>query len=177
MIELEGVPIHNVIYRALSRNSYANPYNSCVWLIELLVVIAIIAILAAILFPVFAQAKVSAKKASSISNLKQTALSTMIYTADYDDSFPVPTPRSMELLRDSDRLRCDLSEWLGRQRLLSEHGRRGPVGQHNRALSKESGRHSVRRRSRRAAPFVRNSDCWSADPPDHSKASTACFTA
>ena len=42
----------------------------------------------AILFPVFAQSKMSSKKASSISNLKQTGLSTMIYTADYDDSFP-----------------------------------------------------------------------------------------
>jgi len=57
-------------------------------LIELLVVIAIIAILAAILFPVFAQAKVAAKKASSISNLKQVATSMMIYTTDYDDAFP-----------------------------------------------------------------------------------------
>jgi prepilin-type N-terminal cleavage/methylation domain-containing protein len=58
-------------------------------LIELLVVIAIIAILAAILFPVFAQAKVAAKKASSLSNIKQTGTSIIIYTADYDDYFPM----------------------------------------------------------------------------------------
>jgi len=57
-------------------------------LIELLVVIAIIAILAAILFPVFAQAKAAAKKTSSLSNIKQTALATLIYSGDYDDVFP-----------------------------------------------------------------------------------------
>ncbi|MBS1709905.1 MAG: prepilin-type N-terminal cleavage/methylation domain-containing protein [Armatimonadetes bacterium] len=54
-------------------------------LIELLVVIAIIAILAAILFPVFAQAKVAAKKASSLSNVKQLVLADQMYSGDYDD--------------------------------------------------------------------------------------------
>lgn len=58
-------------------------------LIELLVVIAIIAILAAILFPVFAQAKAAAKKAASISNNKQNALATIMYSGDYDDVNPV----------------------------------------------------------------------------------------
>lgn len=58
-------------------------------LIELLVVIAIIAILAAILFPVFAQAKVSAKGAASLSNLKQTSLAILMYTIDNDDYCPV----------------------------------------------------------------------------------------
>jgi len=57
-------------------------------LIELLVVIAIIAILAAILFPVFAQAKMAAKKAVSLSNMKQTALAEQIYTNDFDDISP-----------------------------------------------------------------------------------------
>lgn len=56
-------------------------------LIELLVVIAIIAILAAILFPVFAQAKVSAKKAQSLSNTKQDTLAILMYAADVDDMF------------------------------------------------------------------------------------------
>ncbi len=55
-------------------------------LIELLVVIAIIAILAAILFPVFAQAKMSAKKAQDLSNLKQNLTSHVMYAADYDDT-------------------------------------------------------------------------------------------
>jgi prepilin-type N-terminal cleavage/methylation domain-containing protein/prepilin-type processing-associated H-X9-DG protein len=57
-------------------------------LIELLVVIAIIAILAAILFPVFAQAKLAAKKISSLSNIKQTSLGILMYTNDVDDLFP-----------------------------------------------------------------------------------------
>ncbi len=59
-------------------------------LIELLVVIAIIAILAAILFPVFAQAKESAYKATCISNLKQSALASTLYSADYDDMLVPP---------------------------------------------------------------------------------------
>ena len=54
-------------------------------LIELLVVIAIIAILAAILFPVFAQAKAAAKKTASLSNAKQIGLATQMYSADADD--------------------------------------------------------------------------------------------
>jgi prepilin-type N-terminal cleavage/methylation domain-containing protein len=58
-------------------------------LIELLVVIAIIAILAAIMFPVFAQAKDAAKKTASLSNCKQTAISFAIYTTDSDDIFPL----------------------------------------------------------------------------------------
>ena len=53
-------------------------------LIELLVVIAIIAILAAILFPVFAQAKAAAKKTSAISNLKQNATAVAMYNSDND---------------------------------------------------------------------------------------------
>ncbi len=57
-------------------------------LIELLVVIAIIAILAAILFPVFAQAKVAAKKTVDLSNNKQIALGVFMYGGDYDDTYP-----------------------------------------------------------------------------------------
>lgn len=57
-------------------------------LIELLVVIAIIAILAAILFPVFAQAKLAAKKTKSLSNCKQLGTALQMYVTDYDDVTP-----------------------------------------------------------------------------------------
>jgi len=56
-------------------------------LIELLVVIAIIAILAAILFPVFAQAREKARQTSCLSNLKQIGLATLQYNQDYDEYF------------------------------------------------------------------------------------------
>jgi prepilin-type N-terminal cleavage/methylation domain-containing protein/prepilin-type processing-associated H-X9-DG protein len=58
-------------------------------LIELLVVIAIIAILAAILFPVFAQAREKARQAACMSNEKQIGLALMQYQQDYDEFFPV----------------------------------------------------------------------------------------
>ena len=57
-------------------------------LIELLVVIAIIAILAAILFPVFAQAKLAAKKTAELSGCKQIGTGTKLYLADNDDMYP-----------------------------------------------------------------------------------------
>ena len=57
-------------------------------LIELLVVIAIIAILAAILFPVFARARENARRASCQSNLKQMGLGIIQYTQDYDEAMP-----------------------------------------------------------------------------------------
>ena len=57
-------------------------------LIELLVVIAIIAILAAILFPVFAQAREKARQTSCLSNIKQVNLATLMYVQDYDETFP-----------------------------------------------------------------------------------------
>jgi prepilin-type N-terminal cleavage/methylation domain-containing protein/prepilin-type processing-associated H-X9-DG protein len=58
-------------------------------LIELLVVIAIIAILAAILFPVFAQAREKARQATCISNNKQIATAIMMYAQDYDEGLPL----------------------------------------------------------------------------------------
>jgi prepilin-type N-terminal cleavage/methylation domain-containing protein/prepilin-type processing-associated H-X9-DG protein len=58
-------------------------------LIELLVVIAIIAILAAILFPVFAQARESARKISCLSNMKQLSLGWLMYVQDYDEANPM----------------------------------------------------------------------------------------
>ncbi len=79
--------------KALARSGFT--------LIELLVVIAIIAILAAILFPVFAQAKLAAKKTVGLSDCKQIALADLMYENDYDD-FVVPgwtpaDPGSIEL--------------------------------------------------------------------------------
>jgi prepilin-type N-terminal cleavage/methylation domain-containing protein len=57
-------------------------------LIELLVVIAIIAILAAILFPVFGRARENARRSSCVSNLKQIGLAVIQYTQDYDEGMP-----------------------------------------------------------------------------------------
>jgi prepilin-type N-terminal cleavage/methylation domain-containing protein len=58
-------------------------------LIELLVVTAIIAILAAILFPVFARAREKARTANCQSNLKQQALAVLMYAQDYDETLPL----------------------------------------------------------------------------------------
>ncbi len=58
-------------------------------LIELLVVIAIIAILAAILFPVFARAREKARQTSCLSNVKQIMLGVMMYAQDYDEVLPI----------------------------------------------------------------------------------------
>lgn len=67
-------------------------------LIELLVVIAIIAILAAILFPVFARARENARRASCQSNLKQIGLGIMQYTQDYDEFYPLQSHQSSSVV-------------------------------------------------------------------------------
>jgi prepilin-type N-terminal cleavage/methylation domain-containing protein/prepilin-type processing-associated H-X9-DG protein len=61
-------------------------------LIELLVVIAIIAILAAILFPVFARARAKARQTSCLSNVKQLVLAELMYSQDNDEAFTIATP-------------------------------------------------------------------------------------
>ena len=63
--------------------------TSAFTLIELLVVIAIIAILAAILFPVFAQAREKARQTTCASNQKQLGTAFLAYAVDYDDSYPM----------------------------------------------------------------------------------------
>ncbi len=75
---------HNSVTKMKSKKSLRHGFT----LIELLVVIAIIAILAAILFPVFARARENARRASCSSNLKQMGLAVMQYTQDYDEKFP-----------------------------------------------------------------------------------------
>jgi prepilin-type N-terminal cleavage/methylation domain-containing protein/prepilin-type processing-associated H-X9-DG protein len=70
-------------------NTHFSRRRTAFTLIELLVVIAIIAILAAILFPVFAQAREKARQASCLSNNRQYATATLMYTQDYDESFPM----------------------------------------------------------------------------------------
>lgn len=69
-------------------------------LIELLVVIAIIAILAAILFPVFAQARSKARQTSCLSNLKQVGVGIYMYAQDYDEMLPGNTPLNINGLSD-----------------------------------------------------------------------------
>src|SRR3989441_11069229 len=70
------------------RSSMRRARKPAFTLIELLVVIAIIAILAAILFPVFAQAREKARQSGCLSNLKQIGTGLMMYTQDYDEAYP-----------------------------------------------------------------------------------------
>ena len=72
------------MYKPVSRRASLRAFT----LIELLVVIAIIAILAAILFPVFAQAREKARQTSCLSNMKQIAYGIYMYAQDYDEVLP-----------------------------------------------------------------------------------------
>lgn len=78
-----------------------NRVNKAFTLIELLVVIAIIAILAAILFPVFAQARSKARQAACLSNMKQIGLGSMMYAQDYDEVMPGNTPLNTNGITDA----------------------------------------------------------------------------
>src|SRR5579862_8575103 len=78
----------------------SNRSRSAFTLIELLVVIAIIAILASILFPVFAQARAKARQATCLSNMKQIGLGILMYAEDYDETMPGDTPLNTNGLSD-----------------------------------------------------------------------------
>lgn len=84
----------NVMLKGISHNCTSNAMTAVsrrkvgFTLIELLVVIAIIAILAAILFPVFARARENARRSSCQSNLKQLGLGIVQYVQDYDERYP-----------------------------------------------------------------------------------------
>ena len=79
--------LHTIIIAKNARDRKISAFT----LIELLVVIAIIAILAAILFPVFARARENARRSSCQSNMKQLALGIIQYTQDYDEMYPLAT--------------------------------------------------------------------------------------
>ena len=79
---MQPQPKEEIIHR---RNSKPRGFT----LIELLVVISIIAILAAMLFPVFARARENARRTSCLSNMKQIGLGFLQYTQDYDESYPL----------------------------------------------------------------------------------------
>ena len=76
-------------FPAMNRPITRSSRNFAFTLIELLVVIAIIAILAAILFPVFARARENARRSSCQSNLKQIGLGVLQYAQDYDEKYPI----------------------------------------------------------------------------------------
>ena len=73
----------------LVKRAGKHPATSGFTLIELLVVIAIIALLAAILFPVFARARENARKSSCLNNMKQLGIGVAQYAQDYDEHFPL----------------------------------------------------------------------------------------
>jgi prepilin-type N-terminal cleavage/methylation domain-containing protein len=118
-------------------------------LIELLVVIAIIAILAAILFPVFAQAKVAAKKTSDLSNTKNIGLATMIYSSDSDDLFPQQAGKDCGGAWNFNSRVYFPADWNKEKNAVLNSG-----GCHKRALSGQS------TPAQEIMPYVKNDQIW-----------------
>jgi prepilin-type N-terminal cleavage/methylation domain-containing protein len=97
-------------------------------LIELLVVIAIIAILAAILFPVFAKARGKAKQSACISNFKQIGIAMMGYLSDWDDKYPAwSPPGSTGLLSTEDFKATYQNPWGGPQDITAPSGEKATI--------------------------------------------------
>src|SRR5688572_23189458 len=96
----------------MTRRPHSYGTRSAFTLIELLVVIAIIAILAAILFPVFAQAREKARQAACLNNLKQLGTATMQYVQDYDETFPFNNSGTAELPIPDGRIYRGRLQWL-----------------------------------------------------------------
>lgn len=101
-------------------------------LIELLVVVAIIAILAAILFPVFARARERARAAACLSNLRQFGTAFAMYLSEYDDLLPVPDINYSTNLGTYTAGSGDtsLSTWNGYDKSQSRSAKTGTVDQH-----------------------------------------------
>lgn len=93
-VRINGLSVCHLGSLARGRNAVApsvchKPIRRAFTLIELLVVIAVIAILAAILFPVFAQAREKARQTACLSNMRQMTLGVMMYAQDYDETLPL----------------------------------------------------------------------------------------
>lgn len=115
-------------------------------LIELLVVIAIIAILAAILFPVFAQAREQARKTSCLSSQKQNGLASMMYAQDYDEAYTMCSDWNQRFpINAPDNWTYTLSPYIKDNYMMSEFGcpsarwKRSPWGDMVRELPHDRG--------------------------------------
>lgn len=116
-------------------------------LIELLVVIAIIAILAAILFPVFASAREKARQVSCLSNLKQIGTALSLYMQDYSGGYPIVRARA-----DSDPINSDAEEIVGWPELLHTYVKNGVVVAPNGSISYSAGVYHCPSDSGKAGP-------------------------
>jgi prepilin-type N-terminal cleavage/methylation domain-containing protein/prepilin-type processing-associated H-X9-DG protein len=99
-------------------------------LVELLVVMAIIAILAAILFPVFAQAREAARKTMCLSNMRQIGMGMQMYVQDYDEMYPFAQGLRPDPTRPSGQVLVDWRWNLGEEKRVNSGVRPSPCGGH-----------------------------------------------